>query len=64
MARQETSCWRCGTAWGAAAPATPVATPPERLSSLRARTADVIDTRAGRRAESARRDRRPSRAAS
>ena len=61
MARQETSCWRCGAACEAG-PATPAAAPPERLDSLRARTGHVLDTRAGRRAASARRDRRPSRA--
>jgi hypothetical protein len=61
MARQEASCWRCGAAWDADS-ATPAAAPPERLDSLRARTAHVLDTRAGRRAASARRDRRPSRA--
>ena len=58
MARQETSCWRCGAACEAG-PATPAAAPTERLDSLRARTGHVLDTRAGRRAASARRDRRP-----
>jgi hypothetical protein len=57
MARQETSCWRCGSSWGAG-PRTPAA--PERLDSLRARTGHVLDARAGRRAAAKRRDRRPS----
>jgi hypothetical protein len=62
MARQETSCWRCGAEWDAVA-ATPVAAAPERLDSLRARTGHVLDTRAGRRAAAARRG-RPSRVSS
>jgi hypothetical protein len=61
MARQESSCWCCGAAWDAG-PATRAAAPPEPLDSLRARTGHVLDTRAGRRAASARRDLRPSRA--
>jgi hypothetical protein len=56
MARQEASCWRCGAEWDAAA-AAPVAAPRERLNSLHARTGHVLDTRAGRRAAAARRDR-------
>jgi hypothetical protein len=60
MARQEASCWRCGAACDAGR-ATRAAAPPEPLGSLRARTGHVLDTRAGRRAASARRDRRPSR---
>jgi hypothetical protein len=59
MARQERTCWRCGAGWEAES-ATPPVEPPARLYSLRARTRHVLDTRAGRRAESARRDRRSS----
>jgi ribosomal protein L37E len=45
MARQEQSCWSCG-----AGRATQAATPtPRRVTSLRARTDRVIETRAGRR---------------
>jgi hypothetical protein len=62
MARQEQMCWRCGAAWDADA-ATPAAASADGVNSLRARTGHVLATRAGRRAASARRDRRPSRAA-
>jgi hypothetical protein len=57
MARQEETCWHCGAAWD-----TPAAPPSDGLGSLAARTDRVLEMRAGRRADSARRDRRPSRA--
>ena len=52
MARQDETCRRCG-AGGAAG----VAKPSDNGSSLRERTAHVLDTRARRRASRAHRDR-------
>ena len=49
MARDDESCWRCGAVW-----ATHAAAKPDDGSSLRARTAHVLDARARRRAARAR----------
>jgi len=54
MAPQDETCWRCGGGW-----VTHAAPRPEDGSSLRERTADVLDMRAHRRAARAHRDRHP-----
>ena len=52
VARQDETCWRCGAGWAA-----PAAKPSDDGSSLRERTAHVLDARARRRAARAHRDR-------
>jgi predicted amidophosphoribosyltransferase len=52
MAPQDETCWRCGGGW-----VTHAAPRPDDGSSLRKRTAHVLDMRAHRRAASPQRDR-------
>jgi hypothetical protein len=52
MAPRDETCWRCGAVW-----VTRAAKPHDDGSSLRERTAHVLDTRARRRAARGHRDR-------